>query len=141
MRILRVAAILVAAGVLACFDRAHRRPPRSRPAPTWAASSGTTGCAAVHTSNSTYTLDITFPNDYPDQQALTAYLTQARDGFVNVSRDAGFVQLAVRARREGNRVPLGLTDRRHAERGVHDVAERRRCAPADVVQLLQLGPR
>ena len=49
----------------------------------------------MHTTNPTYTLDITFPNDYPDQQAMTAYLTQARDGFVNVSRDAGFVQLAL----------------------------------------------
>ena len=43
--------------------------------------------------NSTYTLDITFPNDYPDQQALTAYLTQARDGFVNVSEMPGSYNL------------------------------------------------
>ncbi len=47
----------------------------------------------VHTSNPTYTLDITFPNDYPDQQALTAYLTQARDGFVNVSEMPGSYNL------------------------------------------------
>ncbi len=41
----------------------------------------------------TYTLDISFPNDYPDQQALTAYLTQARDGFVNVSEMPGSYNL------------------------------------------------
>src|SRR6478752_10468535 len=39
----------------------------------------------VHAENPTYTLDYTFPADYPDQAALTAYLTQTRDGFVNVA--------------------------------------------------------
>ena len=39
----------------------------------------------VHAENPAYRLDFIFPADYPDQQALTAYLTQTRDGFVNVS--------------------------------------------------------
>ncbi|MBX7430645.1 RsiV family protein [Mycobacterium sp. Y57] len=39
----------------------------------------------VHVQNPTYTLDYSFPADYPDQQAVGAYLTQTRDGFVNVS--------------------------------------------------------
>jgi hypothetical protein len=91
MRILRVAAILMA-GVLV----------GSVSTPTAAAQSACTdlngtvgpdGVCGVHTSNSTYTLDITFPNDYPDQQALTAYLTQARDGFVNVSEMPGSYNL------------------------------------------------
>ncbi len=43
----------------------------------------------VHAENPTYTLDYTFPADYPDQQALTAYLTQTRDGFVNVAEMPG----------------------------------------------------
>ncbi|MGH3971100.1 MAG: esterase [Mycobacterium sp.] len=43
----------------------------------------------VHASNATYTLDMTFPLDYPDQQALTDYLTQNRDGFVNVAQTSG----------------------------------------------------
>ena len=43
----------------------------------------------VHDSNATYTLDMTFPVDYPDQQALTDYLTQNRDGFVNVAKTSG----------------------------------------------------
>ncbi|GBE66319.1 probable conserved secreted protein TB22.2 [Mycobacterium sp. MFM001] len=43
----------------------------------------------VHTSNATYTLDMKFPVDYPDQQALTDYLTQNRDGFVNVAQTSG----------------------------------------------------
>lgn len=43
----------------------------------------------VHTSNATYTLDMKFPVDYPDQQALTDYLTQNRDGFINVAQTSG----------------------------------------------------
>lgn len=41
----------------------------------------------VHVENETYTLDLSFPNDYPDQAPLVAYLTQARDGFVNVAEN------------------------------------------------------
>jgi hypothetical protein len=37
----------------------------------------------VHTVTSSYTLDYTFPVDYPDQQALSAGLTHERDGFVS----------------------------------------------------------
>ena len=40
----------------------------------------------VHASTPTYTLDMTFPVDYPDEQALTDYLSQNRDGFVNVAQ-------------------------------------------------------
>jgi hypothetical protein len=43
----------------------------------------------IHAANSTYTLDITFPVDYPDQQALTDYISQNRDGFVNVAQTSG----------------------------------------------------
>jgi hypothetical protein len=39
----------------------------------------------VHAQNDTYLLDFTFPTQYPDQQAVAAYLTQTRVGFVNVS--------------------------------------------------------
>jgi hypothetical protein len=37
----------------------------------------------VHADTSSYTLDYTFPVEYPDQQALSDFLTQERDGFVN----------------------------------------------------------
>ena len=42
----------------------------------------------VHVENDTYNLDLTYPDDYPDQTPLVAYLRQTRDGFVNVSQDA-----------------------------------------------------
>ncbi len=40
----------------------------------------------VHAANSSYALDMKFPLDYPDEQALTDYLSQNRDGFVNVAQ-------------------------------------------------------
>ena len=42
-----------------------------------------------HVTNPTYTLDFSFPVDYPDEQAVTSYLTQTRDGFVNVAEMPG----------------------------------------------------
>ncbi|MDV3127100.1 RsiV family protein [Mycobacterium sp. 21AC1] len=43
----------------------------------------------VHTANAAYTLDYNFPVGYPDQQAVAGYLTQTRDGFINVSEMPG----------------------------------------------------
>jgi Protein of unknown function (DUF3298) len=40
----------------------------------------------VHSATSSYKIDLTFPVDYPDQQALSGYLTQARDGFVKFAQ-------------------------------------------------------
>lgn len=37
----------------------------------------------------TYTLNMAFPADYPDEQALADYVTQNRDGFVNVAQSSG----------------------------------------------------
>lgn len=45
------------------------------------------GMCRVQVQNPMYTLDMSFPDDYPDTQPLVAYLTQARDGFVNVATD------------------------------------------------------
>jgi hypothetical protein len=91
MRILRVAATLVA-GLLAGSTGAV--PAAAQSACTdLGGAVGPDGICTVHAANSTYTMDLTFPNDYPDQQALTAYLTQARDGFVNVSEMPGSYNL------------------------------------------------
>ena len=43
----------------------------------------------VHATGTNYMLNMTFPTDYPDQQALTDYITQNRDGFVNVAQSSG----------------------------------------------------
>jgi hypothetical protein len=43
----------------------------------------------VHATGPMYTLNLTFPVDYPDQQPLTDYITQNRDGFVSVAQTSG----------------------------------------------------
>ncbi|GFG76659.1 esterase [Mycobacterium botniense] len=50
---------------------------------------GTGQMCQVHTVTPSYTLDMSFPVDYPDQQALLDYLTQNRDGFINVAQTPG----------------------------------------------------
>ena len=47
------------------------------------------GACRIHAATDMYTLDIRYPVDYPDSQALTDYLTKTRDGFVNVSQMPG----------------------------------------------------
>lgn len=43
----------------------------------------------VQASEPAYTMDLRFPVNYPDVQAITDYLTQNRDGFVNVAQTPG----------------------------------------------------
>ncbi|MCT7659159.1 esterase [Mycobacterium deserti] len=62
---------------------------------------GPDGMCRVHVQKPSYTLDLSFPNDYPDQQPLVAYLTQARDGFVNVSEDPDAYNLPYELDAEG----------------------------------------
>ena len=66
--------------------------PATAAPPSCAGLGGTVEAAQIchiHQSGATYTLDMTFPVDYPDQQALTDYITQNRDGFVNVAQGSG----------------------------------------------------
>lgn len=81
MRHLIAAAVLAAAVLLAW--------PATAAPPSCASLGGSIAAAQmchIHASGPTYTLDITYPVDYPDQQALTDYITQNRDGFVNVAQ-------------------------------------------------------
>lgn len=54
---------------------------------------GADGTCRVHADTPRYTFDLSFPDDYPDQAPVTAYLTQTRDGFVNVSEMPGSYNL------------------------------------------------
>ncbi|WP_102143026.1 esterase [Mycobacterium hubeiense] len=81
MRIVRLAA-LVAAGVVGCSGTGSAA---AQPACSALGGSVEDQTCHAHLANSTYTLDISFPLGYPDQQALTDYLTQTRDGFINVA--------------------------------------------------------
>ena len=40
----------------------------------------------VHTATPTYTMDLSFPVDYPDQQPLTDFVTHQRDEFVSYTK-------------------------------------------------------
>ncbi|BBZ48817.1 DUF3298 domain-containing protein [Mycobacterium heidelbergense] len=84
-----IATAALAAAVLPGWPAA----PRAVAAPSSCAGLGGTVEAAqmclVQATGPTYTLKMTFPADYPDEQALTDYLTQNRDGFVNVARSSG----------------------------------------------------
>lgn len=40
----------------------------------------------VHAADSGYTMDLRFPTNYADEQAILDYLTQNRDGFTNVAQ-------------------------------------------------------
>ena len=84
MRFLIAAAVLVTAVL---FGGAAAAAP-----PTCASLGGTMPDAQtcrLHTSAPTYTLTMTFPADYPDEQALADYITQNRDGFVSVAQSSG----------------------------------------------------
>ena len=87
MRILKTTAALLAGGLISCSI------PGTAGAQTACDALGGTVAddrrCEVHAETPTYLLDMVFPVDYPDQQALTDYLIQTRDGFVNVSEMPG----------------------------------------------------
>jgi hypothetical protein len=76
-----IAALLLAGGALVGC-------PAARAEPGCTSMGGTVDAGRmchVHVVDPAYTIDMTFPVDYPDQQALNDYLAQNRDGLVNVS--------------------------------------------------------
>ena len=84
MRYLIAAAVLASAVLLSW--------PAAATPPSCASLGGTVETAQmchIHAAGPTYTLDMTFPTDYPDEQALTDYITQNRDGFLNVAQGSG----------------------------------------------------
>jgi Protein of unknown function (DUF3298) len=87
MRILRLAALLAACVIAGAAGMGV--------AAAQAACAGLGGTVGqdqicrVHAQNPTYAFDFTFPARYPDQRAVSDYLTQIRDGFVNVSEMPG----------------------------------------------------
>lgn len=81
-RILSLAVAVVGGAVLAA--------PAATAAPDSCAALGgvvAAGSCHVQVSDPAYTVDMTFPLDYPDEQAIVDYLRQTREGFVNVAED------------------------------------------------------
>lgn len=79
-----VAALLAAATAAALYGS-----PTAVAEPGCADLGGTIDGAAfcqIHVNDPDYTLNLEFPTDYPDQQTLTDYLVQNRDGFLSVAQ-------------------------------------------------------
>jgi hypothetical protein len=84
MRYLIAAAVLVTAALLGW--------PAAAVPPSCASLGGTVEAGQLchlHAAGPMYTLNMTFPADYPDQQPLTDYITQNRDGFMAVAQTSG----------------------------------------------------
>lgn len=82
MRILSLAVALLSGAVLAAATASG--------APDSCAALGgvvTGGYCHVQASDPAYAMEMTFPLDYLDEQAIVDYLRQTRDGFVNVAND------------------------------------------------------
>jgi Protein of unknown function (DUF3298) len=80
-----IAVAMLAPAVLLCW-------PAAAEPPSCASLGGTLDAGQmchVRATGPTYTVNMTFPADYPDEQALTDYITQNRDGFVNVAQSSG----------------------------------------------------
>ena len=64
----------------------HQRPTANRRVRISAEPSTPNRICHAHTAGPGYEVTFTFPVDYPDQQALTAYLTQRREDFTGYRR-------------------------------------------------------
>ena len=88
MRALAAAAVIAAAGAVGSPSL-----PTAFAAPsTCAALSGVVDASQqcqIRRTDPGYSLEISFPVNYPDQQAILDYVTQTRDGFINVAKSPG----------------------------------------------------
>jgi Protein of unknown function (DUF3298) len=48
----------------------------------------TGGTCQIQLSDPAYNVNISFPTDYPDQKSVADYITQTRDGFLNVAKSS-----------------------------------------------------
>ncbi|MEZ0350832.1 esterase [Mycobacterium sp. pR1184] len=84
MRYLIAAAVLVGTVLLGW--------PAAADPPSCASLGGTVGdgqLCHIRATGPNYTLNMTFPADYPDPQPLIDYITQNRDGFLSVAQTSG----------------------------------------------------
>ena len=94
----------------------------------------------IQDSDAGYTLSIDYPANYPDEQAVFDYVKQTRDGFVNVAKMPDSRTMPYQLEVTADRVQLGGSAAGHAVGGVQGLPGRRRGAPADLLQGVQLGP-
>jgi hypothetical protein len=84
MRILKLAVAVTALVLVGSSGVAAAAPPKNYCADL---KGGDTGQACViQMSDPVYSLNISFPTDYPDEKSLADFITQERDGFLNVAK-------------------------------------------------------
>jgi Protein of unknown function (DUF3298) len=106
MRILKVAVLITAVVVFSCPGVAAAAPKNYC---TDLKGIDTGQMCQIQISDPAYSLNIIFPTDYPDQKALADYVTQTRDGFLNVakspaSRDVPY-ELDITSTNYGSAIP------------------------------------
>ena len=85
MRILKVALVVTAGLVLGCPGLAAAAP-KNYCADLKGVDTG--GKCQIQMSDPAYNVNISFPSDYPDPKSVADYVTQARDGFLNVAKSS-----------------------------------------------------
>jgi Protein of unknown function (DUF3298) len=84
MRILKVAVLVAAVALFGWSGVAAAAPPKDYCADLKGVNTGQ--ACQIQISDPAYNVNISFPTDYPDQQSLSDYITQTRDGFLNVAK-------------------------------------------------------
>ena len=94
MRILKVA-VLVTAAVVFSSSGVAAAAPKNYCADVKGINTGQ--ACQIQLSDPAYTVNISFPTDYPDQKSLADYVTQTRDAFLNVAKASTPRDVPVRA--------------------------------------------
>lgn len=89
MRVPTLAVSVLAVSVmgLAASATASAAPPKCEDV---GATLGPAATCQIQQTDPAYTLNISFPSDYPDQKAVYDYVKQTRDGFLNVAKTPDF---------------------------------------------------
>jgi hypothetical protein len=86
MRIVKVAVLVAAVVLFGSSGVAAAAPPKNYCADLKGVDTGQ--ACQIQVSDPTYNVNISFPTDYPDQKSVTDYITQTRDGFLNVAKSS-----------------------------------------------------
>ena len=84
MRILKVAVLVAAVVLFGGSGVAAAAPPKDYCADLKGVNTGQ--ACQIQLSDPAYNVNISFPTDYPDQKSVADYITQTRDGFLNVAK-------------------------------------------------------
>ena len=107
MRILKVAVPVAAVVLVSCSGVAAAAPPKNYCADLKGVNTG--GTCEIQMSDPAYTVNVSFPSDYPDQKSVADYVTQTGENFLNLAkaptpRDAPY-ELDITSTNYGSAIP------------------------------------